>query len=166
MDPGRADLPVRRRYFSASFDVALNAARPENCKRSLDDLDANLLARSSTRPMETRVKAWQRLCEAWDVKPWPITSDAIKKVCASLRQGGYTSVEGYLQAAFWYQEFGIEVEDLLVAGQNSFDVDFSGDSGRHRPLHGRLRHDRRLPRGGRPHRIMLVHDRCSSRSRS
>ena len=44
----------------------------------------NLLAKSSAR-METRVKAWQRLCEVWDVRPWPIT--------------------------FWYQEkeFGIEV---------------------------------------------------------
>ena len=99
VEPGRADLPVRRRYTSASFDAALNAAQPANRKRSLDDLDANLLARSSTRPMETRVKAWQRLCEAWDVKPWPITFDAIKKVCASLRQGRNTSVEGYLQAA-------------------------------------------------------------------
>ena len=84
---GRADLPVRRRYTSASFDAALNAAQPANRKRSLDDLDANFLARSSTRPMQTRVKAWQRLCEAWDVKPWPITFDAIKKLCASLRQG-------------------------------------------------------------------------------
>ena len=88
VEPGRADLPVRRRYTSASFDAALNAAQPANRKRSLDDLDANLLARSSTRPMETRVEAWQRLCEAWDVKPWPITFDAIKKVCASLRKGG------------------------------------------------------------------------------
>ena len=165
-EPGRADLPVRRSYTSASFDAALSAARPENRKRSLDDLDANLLARSSTRPMETRVKAWQRLCEAWDVKPWPITFDAIKNVCASLRQGGYTSVEGYLQAAFWYQEkeFGIEVEPLLcraarrlakaatrglVAGLRRRRPD---PSGRHRPLHGRLRHHQR------PHCGVLVHD--------
>ena len=137
MEPGRADLPVRRRYTSASFDAALNAAQPANRKRSLHDLDANLFARSSTRPMERRVKAWQRLCEAWDVKPWPITFDAIKKVCASLSQGGYTSVEGYLQAALWYQdkEFGIDRRAArrlakaatrgLVAGRvkESFDVD-------------------------------------------
>ena len=88
VEPGRADLPVRRRYASASFDAAVRAAQPANRKRSLDDLDANLLASSSTRPMETRVKAWQRLCEEWEVKPWPISFDAIKKVCASLRQGG------------------------------------------------------------------------------
>ena len=36
-EPGRADLPVRRRYTSASFDAALSAARPENRKRSLND---------------------------------------------------------------------------------------------------------------------------------
>ena len=65
--PNRADLPVRRHYSSASFDAALQAALPANRKRTLDDLDANLLARSSTRPMETRVKAWQRLCEASDL---------------------------------------------------------------------------------------------------
>ena len=93
----RADLPVRRHYSSASFDAALQAALPQNRKRAPDDLDHNLLARSSTQPMETRVKAWQRLCEG-DVKPWPISFNAVKKVCASLRQGGYT-VEGYLHAA-------------------------------------------------------------------
>ena len=143
--PNRADLPVRRHYSSASFDAALQAAVPANRKRTLDDLGANLLARSPTRRMETRVKAWQRLCEAWDVRPWPISFDAIKKVCASLRQWGYTSVEGYLHAAFWYQEkeFGIEVETAKRP---------------RRPLVKRLRHQERLQRHGHPHRGLLIHD--------
>ena len=54
--PRLADLPVRRQYSSASFDAALQAALPVNRKRTLDDLDDNLLARFSTRPMETPLK--------------------------------------------------------------------------------------------------------------
>ena len=62
----RRHLPLRRRYSSASFEAVLQAALPQNRKHSLDDLDDNLLAKSPARPMETRVKAWQRMCEAWD----------------------------------------------------------------------------------------------------
>ena len=93
----RVDLPLRRRYASASFDAALQAVLPQNRKRSLDDLDDNLLARSSTRPMEARVKAWQKLCEAWDVKE------------------GDTHWYRVNFHAFWYQEkeFGLEVEPIL-----------------------------------------------------
>ncbi|CAE7195818.1 eIF3-S7 [Symbiodinium natans] len=59
--PGRPDAPVRRREASASLSAALEAAVPANRKRALDALDADVLASSSRRPVESRLRTWRRL---------------------------------------------------------------------------------------------------------
>ncbi|CAE7720342.1 unnamed protein product [Symbiodinium microadriaticum] len=51
-------------------------------------------------------------CQVWAVEPWPITVDAISKVTASLRRGGYKSAQNHFDAAASYQE-RYEVADML-----------------------------------------------------
>ena len=96
----------------------------------------------SAHPMETRVKAWQRLCEAWDVKPWPSPSTPSRRSAHHYARVGTPRSKGTSTAIFWYhkKEFGIEVEPVLrraakrlakaatrglIAGRlkESFDVD-------------------------------------------
>ena len=52
--PGLADLPLRRPYKGASFEAAFASARA-HCKRTLDNIKKDLLARSSSRLVECRV---------------------------------------------------------------------------------------------------------------
>ena len=62
-------LPLRRPGKGASFEAALTSASLAHCKRTLEDIEGNFLSRSSRRPVYSRVQAWQRLCDAWEVRP-------------------------------------------------------------------------------------------------
>ena len=68
----RPDLPIRRTYARASFASALAAAAPSERKRGLGELDANLVARSPRRSMDSRVASCRQLFEAWAVPPFPV----------------------------------------------------------------------------------------------
>ena len=114
----RADLPLRRLYKGASFEAALTSASLAHRKRTLEDIEENLLARSSRRQAESRVQAWQRLCNAW-----PMSSDSLKRVAASLRQGGYSSIQEYMNAAMWYQEQQLRMPIGLGAGEHRMPFD-------------------------------------------
>ena len=83
--------------------TAIDAGHPNNRKRSLEDLDAGVLATSTRGPVESRRRTWQEICEAWDITPWPITVESIRAVAASLKAGGYQSAQLYFDAAIWYQ---------------------------------------------------------------
>ena len=82
--------------------------------------DDNLLARSSRQPVETRVQAWQRLCDTWEIRPWPMTFASLKRVAGSLCLGGYSLVQEYFNAAMWmwYQEqqLGMPIEAVPFTG--------------------------------------------------
>ena len=102
--PGRPDVPVRRREASASLAAALEAAVPANRKRALDALDAGVLASSSRGPVESRLRTWRRLAEAWAREPWPIDVELVRCLAASFKAGAYRSAQNYFDAAVWFQE--------------------------------------------------------------
>ena len=99
--PGRPDVPVRRREASASLAAA---AVPANRKRALDALDAGVLASSSRGPVESRLRTWRRLAEAWAREPWPIDVELVRCLAASFKAGAYRSAQNYFDAAVWFQE--------------------------------------------------------------
>lgn len=102
--PGRADLPVQHPCGQrASITLALVAAQPNNRKRSLDNLDQDILARTSQPAQASRLRTFRALCAAWQVAPFPLTVEAIRCCSASLKAGGYRSASLYLQAAVNYQ---------------------------------------------------------------
>ena len=111
----RPDIPIRREVRRASKRAAIEAALEENRDAALADIDANILARSSQAPFQSRVRTWTDVCHAWAQEPWPITAEKLRMVAASFRRGGYRSVQNYFDSATTYQEhfLGIVVEPLL-----------------------------------------------------
>ena len=114
--PVRSDVPVRRREASASLQAALAAAEPQNRKRSLELVDQGLLAASSRGPVESRLRTWRRLAEAWGMEPFPITVELVRVMAASFKAGAYRSAQGYFDAARWHQEayLGSSLDPLVA----------------------------------------------------
>lgn len=71
----------------ASIQLALNAALPNQRKRSLELLDRDILSRSQ----ESRLKTFLCLCTAWEVPAYPLSPECIRCVEASLKAGAYRS---------------------------------------------------------------------------
>ena len=101
---GRSDHPTPFAGRRASLAAALEAAQPNNRKRSLATLDADILAKSTTPSQESKVRTYRALCAAWDVDPWPISPTNVRCVSASFKIGGYRSAAGYFQAVMGYQQ--------------------------------------------------------------
>ena len=100
----RSDLPVVQEFGKrASFTLALVAAQPNNRKRALDELDRDILARSSQPSQESRVRTYRALCAAWQVEPFPISIESIRSFGASLKAGFYRSAALYFQAVVNFQ---------------------------------------------------------------
>ena len=100
----RGDLPpVGSMARRASFTLALKAAQPNNRKRSLAELDQDVVARSSAPSQESRLRTFRSLAAAWEVAPFPLSVESIRCVAASLKAGGYRSSQLYFQAAINYQ---------------------------------------------------------------
>ena len=101
---GRGDLPVLHQSGQrASLTLALVAAQPNNRKRSLDDLDKDILARSSEPAQLSRLRTYGALCAAWGVAPFPLSVESIRCCAASLKAGHYRSAALYFQAAVNHQ---------------------------------------------------------------
>lgn len=101
---GRSDLPpLYQNGQRASFTLALVAAQPNDRKRALDDLDRDVLARSTEPAQQSRVRTYRALCAAWGVAPFPLSVENIRCSAASFKAGGYRSAALYLQAAVNYQ---------------------------------------------------------------
>eukprot|EP00439_Symbiodinium_sp_Y106_P035487 s3692_g4.t1 len=99
----RDDLPPVRKRKRASFADAVAAAAPEERARALQELDDDVLAKSTVGPMESRLLVWRRLCEAWEVPSFPLDEKNIRAVGASLKRGQYRSAAQYYSAAVSFQ---------------------------------------------------------------
>lgn len=101
---GRSDIPsVHEPARRASFTLALRAAQVNNRKRSLEELDRDVVARSSAPAHDSRLKTFRALAAAWEVQPFPLSVESVRCVGASLKAGGYRSAQLYYQSAINYQ---------------------------------------------------------------
>ena len=83
---GRSDLPpLQQNGQRASFTLALVAAQPNNRKRSLDELDKDILARSSEPAQASRLRTYRAICTAWGIAAFPVSVENIR-CCAACRQ--------------------------------------------------------------------------------
>ena len=97
-DRGRSDLPpIYQNGQRASFTLALVAAEPNNRKRALDELDRDVLARSTEPAQQSRVRTYRAICAAWGVAPFPLSVENIRCSAASFKAGGYRSAALYLR---------------------------------------------------------------------
>ena len=104
LETRRGDLPVVQEFGRrASFTLALVAAQPNNRKRALDELDRDILARSTQPSQESRVRTYRALCAAWQVEPFPISIESIRSFAASMKAGFYRSAALYFQAVVNFQ---------------------------------------------------------------
>ena len=99
----RSDFPAPFQGKRASLAHALEAAAPNNRKKSLEALDFDMLSRSSNPSMESRVRTYQAICAAWEISPWPLSPTNIRCVAASFKMGGYRSAAVYFSAVTSYQ---------------------------------------------------------------
>ena len=103
-EPGRGDHPVCRPSAQrASFTLALQAAQPNNRKRALESLQDDMLSRSTGPAQASRVRTYRALCSAWGVTAFPMSTESVKCVGASLKAGFYRSPQLYFQAAMGHQ---------------------------------------------------------------
>lgn len=119
---GRSDHPVlwqpeTEAGARASFTLALQAAEPNQRKRSLEDLERDVLAQSTRPSQESRVRTFLALCTAWEIAAFPLTPECVKAVGASLKAGRYRSSHLYFQAAINHQirRYGMTVEPFIRA---------------------------------------------------
>lgn len=115
---GRWDhAPLVPSTTRASLTLALTAAQPNNRKRALESLDADILARSTQPAQASRVRTYRSLCAAWQVQAFPMTTESVRCCAASLKAGHYRSAQLYFQAAMGYQlrSLGSIVEPLVKA---------------------------------------------------
>ncbi|CAE7393012.1 unnamed protein product [Symbiodinium necroappetens] len=108
--PRRADLPYRRPVAKASLQASLQAAAPQNIQQAVDALEANVVAASTRRALDSRIKFWLKLAATNGVEPWPLTPWKLKVLAACLREGGYRSAQLYIDAVLWHQEHVLQTE--------------------------------------------------------
>ncbi len=101
---GRQDLPVAYSGRRANFGMAVAAGQPNNRKRSLELLDADILARTTNPSHEARLRTYLALCSVWSVTPWPLSFENIRAFGASLKSGGYRSAGIYFQSLCSHQQ--------------------------------------------------------------
>ena len=100
----RSDLPVAYSGRRANFSLAVAAGQPNNRKRSLEQLDADVLARSTNPANEARLRTYLAICAVWEVSPWPLTIENTRAFGASLKMGGYRSAGVYFQSICSFQQ--------------------------------------------------------------
>lgn len=103
-DRGRRDFPVRSSGKRASFAQAMEAGQPNNRKRSLAQLDADVLAKSSNPSQDARLRTYMCICNVWEVRAFPLDFDNIRAFAASLKAGGYRSAAVYFQTVISHQQ--------------------------------------------------------------
>ena len=99
----RADQPPVRKRQRASLQEALLAGEPSNRAQALEELDKEVLAKTTTGPYESRILVWRRLCAKWELPAFPLDERNVRAVAASLKRGRYRSSEQYFSAAASFQ---------------------------------------------------------------
>ena len=101
----RSDVPERRTSTRASMTAALEAMDPSRREETMmAAIDANLLAQSTRRSMESRVRMLTTLAERGNFQLFPLDVQKLQLLAGALRIGGYRSAGLYLDAALWHQE--------------------------------------------------------------
>ena len=91
----RADQPPVRKRQRASLQEALLAGEPSNRAQALEELDKEVLAKTTMGPYESRILVWRRLCAKWELPAFPLDERNVRAVAASLKRGRYRSSEQY-----------------------------------------------------------------------
>eukprot|EP00438_Fugacium_kawagutii_P016783 Skav217461 [mRNA] locus=scaffold1405:68992:70746:+ [translate_table: standard] len=100
----RADFPALSQWAGkASFMLAVQAGHPNNRKRSLEALDADILAKSTNPSVLSRLRTWKALAATWEIPPWPLHVETVRCIGASLKAGGYRSAALYFSTAVQHQ---------------------------------------------------------------
>ena len=99
----RADQPPVRKRQRASLQEALIAGEPSNRAQALEELDKEVLAKTTMGPYESRILVWRRLCAKWELPAFPLDERNVRAVAASLKRGRYRSSEQYFSAAASFQ---------------------------------------------------------------
>ncbi|CAE7203543.1 unnamed protein product, partial [Symbiodinium necroappetens] len=86
------------------------AAAPQNIQQAVDALEANVVAASTRRALDSRIKFWLKLAATNGVEPWPLTHWKLKVLAAWLREGGYRSAQLYIDAVMRHQEHVLQTE--------------------------------------------------------
>ena len=105
----RNDVPERRSSARASMSAALEAMEPGRRADTLAAIDSNLLAQSTRRAMESRVKMLTALADRGNFPLFPLDAQKLQLIAGALRIGGYRSAGLYLDAALWHQEHRLRV---------------------------------------------------------
>ena len=105
----RSDVPERRSSARASMSAALEAMEPGRRADTLAAIDSNLLAQSTRRAMESRVKMLTTLADRGNFPLFPLDAQKLQLIAGALQIGGYRSAGLYLDAALWHQEHRLRV---------------------------------------------------------
>ena len=111
----RRDFPAVRDGAHASLQLALAAALPDRQADSLRALSDDLLAPSTRPSVESRLRTWQAICEAWGQPSFPLTIDNVRRASASFKAGRYRSAKQYFAIVSTYQqrELGLPVDPMV-----------------------------------------------------
>ena len=91
----RSDFPTEPSLKRANMQAALAAARPENRKQALAELDSDVLASTTMSSNAPRVCFYQEICRAWETDAWPLCATNIRGFGACLKAGSYKRVGVY-----------------------------------------------------------------------
>ena len=103
MPQWRSNQPPVRKRRRASLADALLAGEPAERNRALEELDSEVLAKTTVGPYESRILVWRKLCAKWELPAFPLDERNVRAVGASLKRGRYRSSEQYFSAAASYQ---------------------------------------------------------------
>ncbi|CAE7707805.1 unnamed protein product [Symbiodinium sp. CCMP2592] len=96
--PPRHDVPHRRTLPRASLTAALEAMDPGRRQDTLAAIDANLLASSTRRAMESRVRTVSALADRGQFPLFPLDAHKLHTIAGAMKTGLY------LDAVVWHQE--------------------------------------------------------------
>ncbi|CAE6912109.1 unnamed protein product [Symbiodinium sp. CCMP2592] len=103
MPQWRADQPPVRKRRRASLADALTAGEPSERAKALEELDREVLAKTTIGPYESRILTWRQICAKWELPAFPLDERNVRAVGASLKRGRYRSSEQYFSAAASHQ---------------------------------------------------------------
>ena len=92
--PGlRADAPGRRAISAAKLPNVLSQQDKES---ALKELEVDVLAASTHRTHQARLRTIDRIMAMWGLKAWPPTPVSLKALASTLKWSGYSSAPVYL----------------------------------------------------------------------